>query len=467
MTEEGRPLSLPRNLKIGLFHLGSGIADVLTTGVWNRIMISDLGFSATPVALLLSLRYFLIPIGIWSGEVSDRRRILGTRRLFWIWSGRLLMLLGTLLMGWQTAELARSHFSVEAARIASADWLILALALLLFSIGSALSGSTFLALLYDRAPANQRGQVVGIVWAFLLLGFTVAGIFFGILLPDEADALAPLSPATLRSLFYISAGVIAVLWFISLLGEERHSQSDRASANTALRRGSGQKALAQIWQQAGMRYFLLFLIVSFVCAFMQDIILEPFAGEVFGQSPEQTARFSAYWGGMSILSTVLALALIRRVARITHGGLASAGTILLALSFLLFVLAAFRGSETLMRPGLLLMGTGLGIWNVGTLGLMMDYSPSGRAGAFMGIWTVVITLARGGGVLAGGLLRDALLALGLPLASAYGGVFLVEIIGLAGAVLLLMRLPQSAHRSAGEGRPSPVSMAILAEGNES
>ena len=57
-------------------------------------MISDLGFSATPVALLLSLRYFLIPIGIWSGEISDRRRFLGTRRLFWIWSGRALMLLG-------------------------------------------------------------------------------------------------------------------------------------------------------------------------------------------------------------------------------------------------------------------------------------------------------------------------------------------------------------------------------------
>ena len=43
-------------MKIGLFHLGSGMADVIITGVWNRIMISDLGYAATPVSLLTSLR---------------------------------------------------------------------------------------------------------------------------------------------------------------------------------------------------------------------------------------------------------------------------------------------------------------------------------------------------------------------------------------------------------------------------
>ncbi|MBL8146850.1 MAG: hypothetical protein JNL34_10740, partial [Anaerolineae bacterium] len=42
-------LTIARNLKISLFHLGSGMADVMATGVWNRVMISDLGFSATPI----------------------------------------------------------------------------------------------------------------------------------------------------------------------------------------------------------------------------------------------------------------------------------------------------------------------------------------------------------------------------------------------------------------------------------
>ena len=68
MSEKQNGLSLLSNLKIGLFHLGSGMADVLTTGVWNRVMISDLGVAATPVSLLVSLRYFLAPLGIYSSR---------------------------------------------------------------------------------------------------------------------------------------------------------------------------------------------------------------------------------------------------------------------------------------------------------------------------------------------------------------------------------------------------------------
>lgn len=467
MRNETNSLSLARNLKIGLFHLGSGIADVLTTGVWNRIMISDFGISATPVALLLSLRYFLIPIGIWSGEVSDRRRILGTRRLFWIWSGRILMLLGIVLTGWQTAELSRSYFSFDGGSISSADWLIFALALLLFSLGSALSGSTFLALLYDRAPQQQRGQVVGIVWAFLLIGFMVAGILFGILLPESDENMPKLTPATLRSFFLITSGIVAVLWFVSLLGEERRSQQDRSSVNTVLRKGQYRADLVFIWEQPSLRYFIGFLILSFICAFMQDIVLEPFAGDVFDLSPERTARFSAYWGGMSILSTFLALFLTRKIERITHTRLARWGTLVLTLAFAIFGIAALFQLALLLMPGLLCMGIGLGIWNVGTLGLMMDFSPQGRVGAFMGIWTVVITLSRGTGVLAGGVFRDILFSIGLSLAGSYGTVFLLEAFGLVASLVLLQRINQKAWFAEQKATQAKIGVSVLAEGLES
>ena len=134
---------------------------------------------------------------------------------------------------------------------------------------------------------------------------------------------------------------------------------------------------------------------------MQDIVLEPFAGDVFAQSPEQTARFSAYWGGMSILSMAVALIITRRMARITHSAFGWLGTMLLTVAFAFFGIAALTKDAALLTPGLLLMGAGLGVWNVGTLGLMMDFSPAGRAGAFMGIWTVIVTLARGGGRVGG------------------------------------------------------------------
>ncbi|MCY4145791.1 MAG: PucC family protein, partial [Chloroflexi bacterium] len=96
-------LSIARNLKIALFHLGSGMADVLTTGVWNRVMVADLGFSAALVGLLTGLRYFLAPLGVLAGRWSDTHTIGGYRRLFWIWLGRAMMVLSTLALGFVTS----------------------------------------------------------------------------------------------------------------------------------------------------------------------------------------------------------------------------------------------------------------------------------------------------------------------------------------------------------------------------
>src|SRR5215207_7286230 len=135
MSEQN--LSVGRNIKIGLFHLGSGMADVIATGIWNRIMISDLGYAATPIGLLVSLRYFLAPLGVWAGRMSDQHAIGGYRRLFWIWMGRALMVISLLGLGLVTGALARGQ---EATPLL---WLAMALSLLLFSFGSAVSGSTF------------------------------------------------------------------------------------------------------------------------------------------------------------------------------------------------------------------------------------------------------------------------------------------------------------------------------------
>src|SRR5690606_20094628 len=188
-------LTVARNLKIGLFHLGSGIADIMATGVWNRIMISDLGFSATPIGLLVSLRYFLAPVGIWAGRMSDRHAVLGYRRLFWVWLGRAMMVISLFALGLVTTTLARG------AEATPAIWVVISVAMLLFSLGTALSGGTFLALIYDRAADHQRGRAVGIVWTLLLVGFTVGGILAGVLLPDLDDIPGmSFSPDTLQNL---------------------------------------------------------------------------------------------------------------------------------------------------------------------------------------------------------------------------------------------------------------------------
>ena len=184
ISQNSDGLSIGRNLKIALFHLGSGMADVLTTGVWNRIMVADLGFSAAFVGLLTGLRYFLAPIGVIAGRYSDTHTIGGYRRLFWIWLGRAMMAVSTLMLGFATAELVRQAAKQTAGPTPAALWIALIASFLLFSLGGAISGSTFLALIYDRAAEHQRGRAVGLVWTFLLLGFTIGGISFSIMLPQ-------------------------------------------------------------------------------------------------------------------------------------------------------------------------------------------------------------------------------------------------------------------------------------------
>lgn len=161
-------LTILRNIKIGTFHIGSSLADILATGVWNRIMIKELGFAATPIALLLALRYFLAPFSIWVGARSDRTNWHGYRRLPYVWGGRLMMALSYVLLGVATLELAGGYdpsiktFSLGLMNITVTTngdsvlgWLGIATALIMFCVGSVLSSTTFLSLIYDTTPPKQ------------------------------------------------------------------------------------------------------------------------------------------------------------------------------------------------------------------------------------------------------------------------------------------------------------------------
>lgn len=443
IQQEKQNLPIGNNLKIGLFHLASGMADVIISGTWNRIMITDLKYAATPIGLLVALRYFLAPLGVWAGRVSDQRSIGGYRRLFWIWLGRAMMAFGTLSLGLSTAHLLRGGEATFAV------WAVISAAMLLFSLGNAFSGGTFLALIYDRAGASQRGRAVGIVWTFLLLGFTIGGIVFGVMLPSK-DAAHPngFSPDTLQNLFVLGALVMGFLWFISVFGEERRNSQTLSSQAEREPSTSLWADLKLAWSNRQTRYFFWFLSLSMLFAFSQDLILEPFAGEVFKMDAAHTTRFAGYWGSMSILGTILFLWLGRRYKeRLTNTLMSYIGVAVLILTFAVFALSSFAEIRPLVTPGLILLGIGLGVWNVGTLGMMMEMSPFGRAGTFLGFWTLVVTLARGIGVSGGGILRDLGMGMTGQPSIAYGMAFALGAVGLVVSLIALRQVNVKAFQA--------------------
>ncbi|NJO84090.1 MAG: BCD family MFS transporter [Blastochloris sp.] len=328
------------------------MADVIATGIWNRIMITDLGFSATPVGLLLALRYFLAPLGIWAGQQSDRRAIAGYRRLPWVWGGRGLMALSVALLGITTASIAATFNPTTGASADAFAWFALAFSLLLFSLGNALSSSTFLALIYDRSAPADRGRNIGIVWTYLLVGFTIGGVLFGLLLPHEEGALG-FTPESLLNLFIIGALVIAGIWFFSLLGEEKRVPDNAGAAEAHENSEYRTNLLADFrtaWRSRPMRYFFWYLSLSMIFAFSQDPILEPFAGSVFEMSAAVTTRFTAYWGTTAIIATIAFLILGRRYKSLTNERMNLLGVGVLLVTFVLFAASSIFEIRQLVTP---------------------------------------------------------------------------------------------------------------------
>ncbi|MFQ3534452.1 MAG: BCD family MFS transporter [Aggregatilineales bacterium] len=441
-----RNLSLVRNIKIGTFHIGSSMADILASGVWNRIMIKELGFAATPIALLLALRYFLAPLSIWIGRRSDLTNWRGYRRLPYVWGGRLAMALSYVLLGVATLELAGRYdpwmrdFSFDLMNItvttnpgSALGWLGVVTALVMFSVGSTFSSTTFLSLVHDRTPAPQRTRAISVIWFFLILGFAVAGVLYSRLLPEYTrDGFL--------ALMLTAPAIMIGIWFFSLVGEEMPIK--RRAEPTAKQHESFWQTMKQVWASRQTRLFFLFLALTNGLFYTQDVILEPFAGAVFGMPLSTTNRFSAYWGSMTLLAIVLSLIAIRRFPnRVNNTNLSRWGVILLVATFVMLTLSAMLYIRPLVTIALVTMGLGLGMWTVGTLGLMMAMTRAWGAGLYLALWTVASTLARGSGVALGGLLFDAALVLvGGDQALAYGSVFLIQSVGFVATLFILARV---------------------------
>ncbi|MCU0490801.1 MAG: BCD family MFS transporter [Chloroflexaceae bacterium] len=422
MKQPHQQFSVLRSIKIGSFHIGSSFADLLTSGVLNRVLISDLGIAATPVALLSALRYLLAPLSIWAGYRSDTKPLFGMHRLPYIFIGRLLMLITLPLLPVLTVMLAADPASPLA-------WLLATLTFLVYGVGTLLSGSVFLALVGDSAPPEKRGQALSIVQIFLVVSFPLAAVVYGRLMPVYDQW-------TFWQIVLLGAGVSACFWFLSLFGEERRGETQTAIETSPPFR----QLISEMWADRRARGFFLFLALGATSAFAQDAILEPFGGDVFGLNAGETTRFNAYWGIGVLISMVVTILLTRRRQAHEQVSTTVLGLVCTALPLALLGGVALTGMQELLRPVLVLFGLGFGIYTVGAVSLLMAMTSVGKAGAYLGLWSLAQLLFRGVGIFLGGFLRDVGLELSGSFSIAYASVFILEAVGLLVCVWLVLRV---------------------------
>jgi len=413
---------LHRAIKLGTFHVGSSIGDLLTSAVWNRVMIVDLGITAWPVAMLTALRYLLAPLTLWAGHRSDTRPIFGSRRIAYIWLGRLLMLISLPLLPLSTVAIAESASSPT-------GWGLAIVSFLLYGMGTLISGPPFMALVHDSAPYERRGQAISVVQFMLVVSFAFIPTIYARLMPSY-------EPELYTQLVFVSIAGAAAFWFFSILGEERRG----AVPATLEQAPAFIKTFSTIWADVRTKRYALFLGASAFFAFMQDAVLEPFGGDVFHLAAGETTRFNAYWGAGVLVGMVGTILLTRRWSPEKQVITTAWGLALLGLGLSMLGLTSLLEVLGWVMPVLAFFGLGFGIFTVGGVSLLMAMSKEEHAGSYLALWSVVQLVSRGAGIGMGGVLRDFALLLTKEFAGSYAIVFGLEALGIFTCVLLLRRV---------------------------
>ena len=427
MDERTPTFTVWRALRLSSFQIGSAMGDILVTSIWNRILITNFGIPATPVGLLIALRYLLSPLSLWAGNLTDSKRVLGLRRTPIIWLGRALMVLSLPLLGLSVLRLGGSSSDVL-------GWLAALLSSVMYGTGTLISGSPFLALVRESAPEERQGLAISIVETILIIFFALAGIVFSLWMPVYDARI-------FWEMIAITMLVGGFFWVFAIIGVERRQRPAATTATTTEpRRAPLGVVLREIWSDQRTRRFFTFLSLATLAAWVQDAILEPFGGDVFGLDVGVTTRFNSYWQTATVLTLVLGAALWRKRSPERQAPIAMAGLAMMAAGLVLLAAAGALGQRHLIELALFVFGGGFGIYTFGGFSLMAVMSPDRHAGAYLGLWSLSVVVFKGLGALIGGVLRDLfLLSLGLSPGLSYGLAFLIQALGLIAALLVLSR----------------------------
>lgn len=372
--------------RLGLVQSAIGAIVMLATSLLNRVMVVEYALPAALPAGLVAWHYGVqLSRPLW-GHKSDREQ----KRSRWIITGMAVLAAGAAL-------------GVQAIAIVSANWWAgLAVAVLAFAMigaGVGAAGTSLLALLASEVAPGRRAAAASITWIMMVLGIVVTAGIASVLLD-------PFSFERLRAVVFGIALAAFCLSLVALWGVERTDMRAH-EAPVVAPAGSFGDALGEMLADAPARQFTIFVFLSMLAYSMQDMILEPFAGLVFGFSPAQSTGLSGTQHSGVLLGMVLA-----GIGGSAFGGGTPArmrrwivgGCLGSALALLGLAMAARAGPGWPLSANVWALGFANGIFAVAAIGAMMALAGAagpGREGMRMGVWGAAQAIAFGLGGLVG------------------------------------------------------------------
>ena len=391
--------------RLGLVQLTLGALVVITTSTLNRLMVVEYGLAASIPGLLVAFHYGVqITRPSW-GHFSDN----GGKRTRWIIGGVGILCLGTLL-----ACLGVTLFSknVFIAYITS----ILAYAFIGLGVGAA--GTCLLALLASGTAERRRAAAATITWLMMIFGIAVTAVSLG-------QFLDPFSPNRLLLVVLSLCGFYFLVTNLALLGIENKLTKKTSEAF----KPNLLEGLREVWSDRKAKNFTIFVFLSMTAFFMQELILEPYAGLVFnytvGESTTLSGKqnFGIFIGMLTVGILVSGLKIGKLKNWVVFGCMGSAVAL---------ALIAALGNFSINFPlenAVILLGFMNGIFAVAAIGTMMELAGKGkkaREGTRMGLWGAAQAIAAAFAMLIGTSAVDVMKLLSFDNASAYGIVFSIE-----------------------------------------
>jgi BCD family chlorophyll transporter-like MFS transporter len=429
-------------VRLGLVQTALGAIVVLTTSTLNRVMVVELALPAMLPGALVAWHYAVQMLRPRLGYGSD----VGGRRTPWIVGGMAVLALGG-------TGAAAATALMETQRVAGVALAVAAFTLIGVGVGAA--GTSLLVLLAKRVDERRRAAAATIVWLMMIAGFVVTAGLAG-------HFLDPFSPARLvhvTGVVCVAAFVLAVLAVRNVEG-----RGGRAVGSDEAVKPPFRQALAQVWAEPQARRFTVFVFVSMLAYSAQDLILEPFAGTVFGYTPGESTQLAGVQHGGVLAGMILVALACSAAGRGRFGSLRAwtiGGCVASAAALFAVAFAGSVGPGWPLRPTVFALGVANGAFAVAAIGSMMALAGSGRRareGVRMGLWGAAQATAFGLGGFLGTVAADAARYLLGAAAPAYASVFTAE------AVLFLVAAVLAARVGAPGLRRARIELPASAEG---
>ena len=391
-------LPMPRLLRLSLFQVTVGLALALMIGTLNRVMIVELRVSAALVSFMIAVPLLLAPARAIIGFRSDHHRsAFGWRRVPYIWFGTMGQFGGFAIMPFALIVLSghvRTHIGPAIGDIGAA------LAFLMVGLGMHTVQTAGLALATDLAPEAARPKVVAMLSSGLLIGMITGALVYGVLL----------SPFSLVRLIQVLQGTAAITMILNGVAMWKQEPRRSDAEVTALTASAGERSLRHAWslfrgQPRAIRR-LVTIGLGTLAFSMQDILLEPYGGQILHLAVGQTTALTA------MLATGAGLAFVFGGKRLARGGdpyrLAAAGALIGLFAFCAVIFSSPLDLPPLFAAGVFLVGLGGGLFLLGTLSDAMGRVVGGMSGLALGAWGAVQALAAGCAIALAGIVRHVI-----------------------------------------------------------